>query len=62
MANFVYYLGVRIIRIAGRRINDAMRVNRVPNDTELETGSDRKIPDDVQPRRRRRYDYNLVWI
>jgi hypothetical protein len=40
MANFVYYLGVRIIRIAGRRINDAMRVNRVytSNDTELETG------------------------
>jgi hypothetical protein len=29
MANFVYYLGVRIIRIAGRRINDAMLVNRV---------------------------------
>lgn len=40
MANFVYYLGIRIIRMAGRRISDAARMNRVytSNDTELETG------------------------
>jgi hypothetical protein len=60
MANFVYYLGVRIIRLRERRINDVNRVYTEINDTELE-GFGSEDTDDVQPDDNDDDDYNLVW-